>query len=185
VDNRSLLGLRGTAPFKWNGKNTSLYMQCGIRFARFLTRSEPFPFDEQVALAAFLESLEPPRNRNRGPGGALTEAQQRGREIFSRAARADGTPIRLIDRCSTCHSGHLYTDRQRHDVGSAGSWDTVRAFDTPQLNNIGMGAPYLHDGKARTLEEIWTVYSPGDEHGITSDLGKQGLNDLIEYLRTL
>jgi YVTN family beta-propeller protein len=185
VDNRSLLGLRGTAPFKWNGKNTSLYMQCGIRFARFLTRSEPFAFDDQVALAAFLQSLTPPRNRHRAPGGELTEAQERGKAIFERAARADGAPIRLIDRCATCHSGHLYTDRQRHDVGSAGPWDTVREFDTPHLNNIGMGAPYLHDGKARTLEEIWTVYSPNDEHGITSDLGKRGLNDLIEYLRTL
>ena len=48
-----------------------------------------------------------------------------------------------------------------------------------------MTAPYLHDGRAVTLEEIWTLYSPDDRHGVTSDLGKQGLNDLIEYLRTL
>ena len=48
-----------------------------------------------------------------------------------------------------------------------------------------MSAPFLHDGKAATLEEIWTLYSPNDEHGVTSDLGKQGLNDLVEYLKTL
>src|SRR5262249_29789110 len=76
VDNRSLLGWAGTAPFKWNGHNTSLYMQCGIRFARFLTRSEPFPFDDQVALAAFLQSLRPPRNRHLAPDGVLTDAQK-------------------------------------------------------------------------------------------------------------
>ncbi len=185
VDNRSLLGIRGTAPFKWNGKNTSVYMQCGIRFARFLTRSEPFPFDEQVALAAYIQSLQPPHNRHRAADGSLTEAQLRGRDIFSRAVRRDGKPIRLQDRCSTCHPGGLGTDRQRHDVGSASAWDGEKTFDTPHLTNVWMGAPYLHDGKARTLEEIWTVYSPGDEHGITSDLGKGGLNDLIEYLRTL
>jgi YVTN family beta-propeller protein len=185
VDNRSLLGIRGTAPFKWNGKNTSVYMQCGIRFARFLTRSQPFPFDEQVALAAYIQSLEPPRNRHRASDGSLTEAQQRGRDIFSRSVRRDGKPIRLQDRCGTCHPGALGTDRQHHDVGSASAWDSEKAFDTPHLTNVWMGAPYLHDGKASTLEEIWTVYSPGDEHGITSDLGKGGLNDLIEYLRTL
>ena len=31
-------------------------------------------------------------------------------------------------------------------------------FDTPHLNNIYASAPYLHDGRAATLEEIWTKY---------------------------
>ena len=46
-------------------------------------------------------------------------------------------------------------------------------------------APYLHDGSARTLEEIWTVFNPKDTHGVTNDLQKDELNDLIEYLKTL
>jgi cytochrome c peroxidase len=57
--------------------------------------------------------------------------------------------------------------------------------DVPQLNNIGASAPYLHDGSARTLEEIWTVFNPNDRHGVTNDLSKDELNDLIEYLKTL
>lgn len=185
VDNRTLLGLRDTGPFKWNGRNTSLYMQCGIRFARFLTRSQPFADDDLNALVAFLSSLEPPRNRHRPPGGAVPEGQKRGREIFERAATRDGTPIAAGNRCLTCHSGPLYTDRLKHDVASASEGDGESAFDTPQLVNLTMSSPYLHDGKARTLEEIWTLYSPEDTHGVTSDLGKQGLNDLIEYLKAL
>jgi cytochrome c peroxidase len=55
----------------------------------------------------------------------------------------------------------------------------------PQLNNIASSAPYLHDGSARTLEEIWTVFNPHDRHGVTNDLSKDELNDLIEYLKTL
>jgi hypothetical protein len=58
-------------------------------------------------------------------------------------------------------------------------------FDTPQLINIYDSAPYLHDGSAQTLEEIWTLNSVNDEHGVVSDLSKTQLNDLVEYLRTL
>jgi YVTN family beta-propeller protein len=185
VDNRSLLDIRATAPFKWNGRNTSLYMQCGIRFARFLTRVQPFSSDELNSLVAFLNSLEPAPNGRRPPGADLTPAQARGKEIFERAAQLDGTPIPEQGRCVTCHAGPRHTHLRREDVASASSTDSERAFDTPQLTNVGLTAPYLHDGKAATLEEIWTVYSPQDSHGVTSDLGKTGLNDLIEFLRTL
>jgi YVTN family beta-propeller protein len=185
VDNRSLLGIDGTAPFKWNGKNTSLYMQCGIRFARFLTRSQPFATDDLAALAAFITSLRPPRNRLDSAAGGLTAAQRRGKSIFFRDARRDGTPIPAVNRCATCHPPGHYTDLRRSDVGTTSPEDSDTAFDTPQLTNVVMTAPYLHDGKARTLEEIWTVYGAADRHGVTSDLGKQGLNDLIEYLKSL
>ena len=36
-----------------------------------------------------------------------------------------------------------------------------------------------------TLEEIWTRYNPDDKHGVTNDMTKDQLNDLIEYLKTL
>jgi cytochrome c peroxidase len=52
------------------------------------------------------------------------------------------------------------------------------------LTEIALTAPYLHDGSAQTLEEIWTVFNPDDKHGRTNDLTKDELNDLIEYLRT-
>ncbi len=62
--------------------------------------------------------------------------------------------------------------------------DNSGLLDTPQLTNVALTAPYLHDGSARTLEEIWTVFNPEDKHGRTNDLTKDELNDLIEYLRT-
>ena len=185
VDNRTLLGIRDTAPFKWNGRNTSLYMQCGIRFARFLTRVEPLAPGELNALVAFIGSLEQPPNRYRPGDGRLAPAQERGKTVFERAAMRDGAPIPEANRCVTCHSGPRFTNRTKADVGSASPADSEKAFDTPQLSNVYQSAPYLHDGKAATLEEIWTVYSPADTHGVTSDLGKSGLNDLIEYLKTL
>ena len=43
----------------------------------------------------------------------------------------------------------------------------------------------MHDGSARTLEEIWTVYSTNDLHGITGYMNKIQLNDLVEFLKSL
>ncbi len=84
-----------------------------------------------------------------------------------------------------CHSGRHYTNLKMFDVGSGKATDRSPLIDTPQLNNIALTAPYLHDGSARTLEEIWTVFNPNDTHGVTNDLQKDELNDLIEYLKTL
>ena len=69
-------------------------------------------------------------------------------------------------------------------MGTTKNTDNVGPFDTPQLTNIALTAPYLHDGSARSLEEIWTIYNQNDEHGRTNDLSKDDLNDLIEYLKT-
>jgi DNA-binding beta-propeller fold protein YncE len=185
VDNKTLLGLRDTGPFKWNGRNTSLYMQCGIRFARFLTRRESFAIEDLNALVAFLDSLQPPPAGRPTIDAGLAASRQRGQGIFERAVKRDGAEIPQKDRCITCHPPPIYTDLRASDVGSASPIDSEKAFDTPGLSNLPLSSPYLHDGKAMTLEEIWTLYSPDDTHGVTSDLGKDGLNDLIEYLKTL
>ena len=96
-----------------------------------------------------------------------------------------GKEIPTGNRCLTCHPLPQYTDFRRADVGSASPEDSAVTFDTPHLTNVADTAPYLHDGKALTLEEIWTVISPDDTHGVVGDIGKEGLNDLVEYLKTL
>lgn len=84
-----------------------------------------------------------------------------------------------------CHPPPLYTNHRIVDVGTKMEFDQEKRFDVPHLTNIYDSAPYLHNGIARTLEEIWTVYNPDDLHGVTNDLTKDQLNDLIEYLKTL
>jgi cytochrome c peroxidase len=190
VDNRTLRGILDTAPFKWEGTNPSLERQCGVRLAVFFTRVQPFNREEIEALSRYICTIPRPPNRYRPVGAPLTEAQRRGKAIFERTRKNDGSIIRKELRCANCHFPPLYTDRLRHDVGTkdAGSkWklDVVADFDTPHLNNIYDSAPYLHNGVAETLEEIWTRYNPHDEHGVTNDMTKDQLNDLIEYLRTL
>jgi cytochrome c peroxidase len=62
--------------------------------------------------------------------------------------------------------------------------DGVDPLDTPQLTNIALTAPYLHDGSARTLEEVFTRFNPTDLHGRTQDLNREEITDLVEYLKT-
>jgi cytochrome c peroxidase len=58
-------------------------------------------------------------------------------------------------------------------------------FITARLWGIADTAPYLHDGRAKTLEEIWTVYGEDDKHGHVNDLTKMQLNDLVDYLKSI
>jgi cytochrome c peroxidase len=185
VDNRTLRGIYDTDPFKWAGTNDTLARQCGPRLAVFFTRVAPFTDEELSAVNDYTVTIPRPPNRYRPLGAELSPAQRRGRLVFERTRTADGRELPLDKRCNTCHFAPYYTDRTLRDIGSKNSLDTLSKFDVPHLNNIYDSAPYMHNGIANTLEEIWTRNNPYDTHGVTNDLTKDQLNDLIEYLKTL
>jgi YVTN family beta-propeller protein len=187
VLNRSLLGVKDTAPFKWIGLNPSLARQCGARFAMVLTRADPFPEAELQALVTYLQSLPPPRPVAEAGrvAGLDSGAVERGHALFERAATKDGREIPPGGRCIFCHSPPKFSNLLKADVGTREPNDSTGEFDVPHLTGIASKAPYLHDGRARSLEEIWTLPGVGDQHGVVTDLNKAELNDMIEYLRTL
>ncbi|MDX1617766.1 MAG: c-type cytochrome [Balneolaceae bacterium] len=178
--------LSDTSPFKWNGHNVSVYMQDGMRFSKFVTRSEAYSPEQLTDLVTYIMTqLKHPPNRYRSPDGQLTASQKRGKAIFERSVTNDGRIIPEENRCITCHPPPRFTNRQSSDVGTSKQYDNVEQFDSPNLNNIYESAPYLHDGSAASLEEIWTRYNDNDEHGVANDLTKNQLNDLVEYLKSL
>ena len=186
VANRTLRGIRETAPYKWNGHNPDIETQCGPRIAKFLFHSEGFNAQELQALVAYIKNIPLAPNRHLASDGHLSEAQERGKTIFYRAYTNDGREIPESNRCATCHPAEThYTARVSTDVGSATQYDTSGEFDIPQLERVYEDAPYMHNGEALTLEEIWTVFNNHDTHGVTSDMSKEQLNDLIEFLKTL
>ena len=116
----------------------------------------------------------------------LTEAAKRGQKLFHSKQT----------RCATCHSGPMYTDSVprpaaaivRHDVGSAEIDPNEKmgpAYDTPTLLGVYRTAPYMHHGKARTLEEVFTKYNPDDRHGHTRQLSSKQVRDLVDFLKAL
>ncbi|MDR3269559.1 MAG: beta-propeller fold lactonase family protein [Tannerella sp.] len=87
--------------------------------------------------------------------------------------------------CFRCHSGKYLTDQAKYDVGTGDGNDAGRAFDTPSLRELWRTAPYLYDGRAATLRDIFTKYNPDNKHGLTNRLNSDELDALILYLNTL
>lgn len=116
--------------------------------------------------------------------GRLTPDAERGKAVFfSKEAN-----------CASCHSGPYYTDSKRtipynlHDVGTGGDPDMEKMgpkFDTPTLLGVYRMGPYLHDGRAKTLDDVLTVHNPNDRHGKTSHLSKREVADLVAFLKSL
>ena len=186
VENRTLYSIEGSEPFKWNGKNPDLETQDGPRTAMYIFRSQGFSSSEVDDLVGYVFSLRLRRNPHLAADGHLTDAQTRGHAIFFRDKTNSGAPISPLQQCPTCHSPLThFTSKIQIDVGTATKYDTITAFDVPQLEGAVMKPPYLHNGEALEMEEIWTRFNPEDKHGLTSDMNKAQLNDLIDYLKTL
>ena len=184
VDNKMLEGVKGTEPYKWNGGNPNLPTECGPRTEKYFWRSENYDSLTLADLTIYIRNMPTRPNRWKLPGREMTPAQERGRALFTRDTDKFGKPIIEYNRCSYCHSGPKGTNQKLFDVGTRKPTDNSGLLKSPPLTEIALTSPYLHDGSARTLEEIWTVYNPEDKHGRTNDLTKDELNDLIEYLRT-
>jgi len=184
VDNKMLEGVKDTEPYKWNGGNPNLPTECGPRTEKYFWRAEQYDNRTLADLTVYIRNMPTRPNRWRAAGSEMTPAQERGRALFVRAVDKFGKPIPEANRCSYCHSGPKGTNQKLFEVGTRKATDNSGLLKSAPLTEIALTAPYLHDGSARTLEEIWTVYNPEDKHGRTSDLTKDELNDLIEYLRT-
>lgn len=130
----------------------------------------------------------------------LTEQEFRGFEIFF-TERGD---------CFHCHGTILLTDNLFHnngldsdstmdDIGRmqvSGNSSDKGKFKTPTLRNIELTAPYMHDGRFNTLEEVVDFYSEGIQFSSTIDplmkkvdqggvqLNPQEKADLIAFLKT-
>jgi cytochrome c peroxidase len=136
---------------------------------------------ELDALSAFVLSLtEVARSPFRNPDGSFTEAARRGREVFARAG------------CPTCHAAPTFTNsaaRELYNVGTQLPTSGNRlgaeltGVDTPTLKGLWQSAPYLHDGRAATLRDVFAM--TGDSMGTTSNLSSNELDDLVRYLLEL
>jgi cytochrome c peroxidase len=143
-------------------------VRAGIRFIQFAVRPE----EDAEAIDAYLRALRPvpsPWLEN----GELSEAAKRGRDAYDRAG------------CAACHSGPFYTDLHPYDVGTGTGREEGMAYDTPTLIEVWRTAPYLHDGRSATMEDVLTTHNPEDQHGKTSGLTPEELRDLAAYVNSL
>jgi YVTN family beta-propeller protein len=146
-------------------------VRAGIRHILFTVQPEEIP----AAMDVYLKSLKPLPS----PGlvnARLSDSARRGEKLFKDRKVA----------CATCHPPGLFTDLRTYDVGTRGRFDQpTDRFDTPTLVEAWRTAPYLHDGSAATILEVLTIRNQRDEHGKTSHLNQQQLDDLAAYVLSL
>jgi cytochrome c peroxidase len=70
-------------------------------------------------------------------------------------------------------------------VGTSAANEKDARFKTTALFELHRTAPYLHDGRALTLQEVLTTHNPKELHGKTSRRTAQEINDLVAYLLSL
>lgn len=160
----SLLGVGSTAPYSWSGKFARLEDQVEQSLRTTLHGKNPEP--ARVAeISAYLHSLQPPAQlRSAEEPGVV-----RGAELFRSR------------RCVECHESPTWSSKATYDVGTGTSRESLRRFNPPSLRGVGWGAPYLHDGRARTLEAVVEQHHPGTR----ADLTAEQVCDLVAYLESL
>ncbi len=177
----SLIGksLGKTAPFHWNGEFATV-----SDFMLHTTRDRMGGTgpDSSVAqhIMAFIESVPSPDNPYKTETPA--EVLARGHAAWDKA------------QCGSCHAGETLTDNKFYNVGTYAVTGQVvdhqeflfhSGLNTPSLLNIARTAPFLHDGSAPTLKARILIGKDKNQHGLTSGLDPQEVDDLVAYVRSL
>jgi DNA-binding beta-propeller fold protein YncE len=160
--------LEGTAPFHWDGAFDDLPTLMDHTTVDRMGGSGPNALVEQQIIA-YLKTLPAPINPKQL---APTEAAVRGAAVFQRA------------QCGSCHLGAKLTNNQFAHVGTDEPC-FPSGPNVPSLLGVARTAPYLHDGRAASLEERIRQGQADNVHGVTADLSNQDVADLVEYLETL
>jgi len=137
----------------------------------------------------------------------LNVDEQRGFELFM--TEYDPRTGRYGADCFHCHGGALFSDHQFHNNGLG--WDDSDLgrskvtkletdkgkFSTPSLRNVALTAPYMHDGRFATLEDVIDHYNSGVKQSATLDpnlakhptsglgLSAEDKRALVAFLKTL
>jgi len=170
----SLRGAKFLAPYGHDGRFTSLR-----DFVRNVIVNEfagPEPSGQTLdALVAYIHEISFLPNAKMAPDGRLTakasDAARRGEAVFNKPFPHDAAMS-----CASCHQADaVFVDHKVHDIGTGGF------FKTKTLVNANFNAPYFHDGRFDTFDEVVGYF---DKH---YDLGLSGAEraDLVAYLETI
>ncbi len=100
--------------------------------------------------------------------GQLSEKAKQGKKVYEKL------------KCDECHNGEYYTDMQMHRIGEDIEFE--KGWDTPTLREVWRTAPYLFDGRAATMKEVFEVH----RHGIEDKkVSAKDIDALVEYVNSL
>lgn len=161
--------------------------------AAFPREEQPVTFQNLIkAIAAFERTLiygNSPFDQYvfGGDHSAISEQAKRGMALFYSTRGA----------CGTCHSGLNFSGNWRDAQGDTGkpafanNGTSDRLIRVPTLRNIALTAPYMHDGRFPTLEDVLNHYARvaerrlGDSRLQSFDLSPDERAEVIAFLETL
>ena len=161
---KSLLFSHPTPPSMISGirETAEWAVRAGFKFIQFFDITE----EDAVCVDAYLKSLRPVPSPYL-VAGELSDLAKEGRKIFEKL------------NCTECHSGPYYTDLKMHRIGEDIEFE--KGWDTPTLREVWRTAPYLFDGRAATMEEVFEIH----KHGIDKKVSKKEIKALTEYVNSL
>ena len=142
-----------------------------------------------TAIALFCKTLTPNDNKflksgvmpnNLFASNSLSESENNGWQIFAGKGK-----------CSSCHNvfgGNIYNP-SFHNTGLDVNYtdnglsnitnrkNDIGVFKTPNLANVALTAPYMHDGRFKTLEEVVEFYNSGIKQHENLDFMLYNLTD--------
>jgi len=167
----SLRGARYLAPYGHDGRMPSLHDFVRNVIVNEFAGPEPSPVIVD-AIVAYIHDIDFLPNPNLGPGGRLVgqinDAERRGEALFMKPFPHDPGLS-----CAGCHvPSAAFVDHQQHDVGSGG------LFKTPTLRNADFNAPYFHDGRFDSFDQVVAHFDRVFDLGLSA----QDRRDLVAYL---
>jgi cytochrome c peroxidase len=170
----SLRGARYLAPYGNDGRSASLRDFVRNVIVSEFAGPEPPPAILD-AMVAYIRDVDFLRNFSLGPGGRLnarsSDAERRGEALFVKPFPHDPGVS-----CATCHvPSAAFVDHLQHDVGTGG------LFKTPTLLNADFNAPYFHDGRYDTYDQVVAHF----DRVFGLNLSSQDQHDLVAYLTAI
>lgn len=175
VPTLSVRGLLGTAPYLRDGSYPRIQDLDEVAQELYRGYLRPQP-GRRYTLQAYVESLPRSRSWERRD----LPAEQRGYSVFVRVG------------CARCHRPPAFTNLGQ--VPLASLFPSVAAtlnanaqemLDVPSLLSIASSAPYLHDGRAQSLDSVLDEHNPDNLHGETRGLSAADKRDLLRFLSSL
>jgi cytochrome c peroxidase len=170
----SLRGARSLAPYGHDGRFASLRDFVRNVIVNEFAGAEPSPaiLDGLVAYIQDIDFLPNPRIKSDGRlADGASEAEKRGEALFNKPF-----PHNAGMACSSCHlPSAAFVDHTQHDIGSGG------LFKTPTLRNANFNAPYFHDGRSDSYQQVVNYF----DHAFRLDYSDQDKADLVAYLNAI
>jgi cytochrome c peroxidase len=168
----TLRNVSKTGPWTWHGWQKDLGRAIAKSFTQTMFGPEP-SHEEIKAVVAFLETLDHPPRPHRDPIGRMSALAEQGRAIFQTKAR-----------CARCHQGDLYTSEGNYDVRLEPDGSPYHLWNPPSLRGLIDRGPYLHDGRAKTLDDLLQNHHGPEKLG-AQPLTAQERRALIIFLESL